>query len=232
MRPELVGSFPTADVELDPPLPEVALIGRSNVGKSSLLNALVGQRIAKVSASPGKTRALNVYLIPMVRGAWGVVRGRRRCEPATPSSPEPTTHHSPRTPLTTHHVPRTAFYFLDLPGYGYARASKQERAGFRRLLNRALLRARVAGVIWLLDVRRDPSPDDRAMQEMLAAPETRVLAAVTKSDKLPRGERLRREREIQAALGLATDQVILTSARTGEGVAELREAIEALVREA
>src|SRR5712692_926587 len=62
--PQYIGSFPRADALLDPPLPEVAFIGRSNVGKSSLLNALVGSRIAKTSGTPGKTRVLNVFLIP------------------------------------------------------------------------------------------------------------------------------------------------------------------------
>src|SRR5438046_8186660 len=61
--PRFIGSFPRADVLLDPLLPEVAFVGRSNVGKSSLLNALVGRRIAKTSGTPGKTRALNVFLI-------------------------------------------------------------------------------------------------------------------------------------------------------------------------
>src|SRR5437773_11606026 len=61
--PKYIGSFPRADAQLDPPLPEVAFLGRSNVGKSSLLNALVGRRIAKTSATPGKTRALNVVLV-------------------------------------------------------------------------------------------------------------------------------------------------------------------------
>src|SRR5438067_12922224 len=70
--PRYIGSFPRADAPLDPPLPEVAFIGRSNVGKSSLLNALVGRRIAKTSGTPGKTRALNVFLIPGSR-EWGVV---------------------------------------------------------------------------------------------------------------------------------------------------------------
>jgi len=203
LEPRFVGSFPRADIALDPPLPELALIGRSNVGKSSLLNALAGRRIAHVSRTPGKTRMLNVYEIP----AGGPVGAQHAA------------------PLRT-----GAYYLLDLPGYGYAKAGKTERAGFAQLLRHILDRGRLAGVVWLLDVRRDPSDDDRAMQDRLAAHGTRVLAAITKRDKLPGGQGLRREQAIRAALGLEPEQLVATSARTGEGVAELQEAIGALVR--
>src|SRR5256885_3223891 len=192
--PQYVGSFPRADAPLDPPLPEVAFLGRSNVGKSSLLNALVGRRIAKTSATPGKTTALTVFHVETK--AW---------------------------------APH-AFYFLDLPGYGYARASHGRRTGFRRLVARTLDREGLVGAVWLLDLRHDPSVDDRTMQDALAAAGTRVLAALTKSDKLPRGQRLRRADAVRELLGLDADQAIVTSARTGEGVAELREAISELVR--
>jgi len=180
------GSFPRADVSLDPPLPEVAFVGRANAGKSSLLNALVGRRIAKTSGTPGKTRSLNVFQM----------------------------EHA---------------FFLDLPGYGYSRAGKADRIAFRRLVRHALHRARLAGVVWLLDIRHEPSADDLTMQDLLAEGETRALAALTKGDKLPRGERRSREQELRRTLGLPEDQVIVTSARTGEGIPELREAIAGLI---
>jgi GTP-binding protein len=180
------GSFPRADVSLDPPLPEVAFVGRANAGKSSLLNALVGRRIAKTSGTPGKTRALNVFQVEQT-------------------------------------------FFLDLPGYGYSRAGKADRIAFRRLVRHALNRARLAGVVWLLDIRHEPSADDRTMQDLLAEGETRALAALTKGDKLARREREKREQELRATLGLPEDQVIVTSAKTGEGIPELREAIAELI---
>src|SRR3989442_1172738 len=90
-------------------------------------------------------------------------------------------------------------------------------------------RARLAGVVWPPDIRRAPSEDAGAMQALFAARQTRVLAALTKSDKLPQGERRRRERALAAALRLDADQAVVTSARTGEGVAELRDAIGALI---
>lgn len=187
LRPSYIGSFPRADAPLDPPLPEVAFVGRSNVGKSSLLNALVGRRIAKTSGTPGKTRALNVFLID------------------------------------------ASHYFLDLPGYGYARAGKAQRAAFRGLVKHALRRELLRGVVWLLDIRHPLSADDQAMQDALAAEEMQVLAALTKGDKLSSGKRSTRERELREELGLPEDQVIVTSAKTGDGIADLKEAIAGLI---
>lgn len=189
---------------LAPPLVEVALVGRSNVGKSSLLNAFAGRQIARVSATPGKTQALNVYRL----GPGSGLAGSTRPSGAAGAAP---------------------YYVLDLPGYGYARAAKTERAGFRRLIADALERPLLAGVVWLLDIRREPSPEDQAMQALFAARATRVLAALTKSDKLARSARLTRARALRGALALDPDQVIVTSARAAEGIAELREAIQGLV---
>jgi GTP-binding protein len=166
------------------------------VGKSSLINALVGRKIARISGTPGKTRALNVYLIPE-SGRWSVAEH--------------------------------AFYLLDLPGYGYARASKTERAAFAGLLRHVITRPRLTGIIWLLDIRHDSSAGDRDMQDLLAGAGTRVLAAATKSDKLSRTRRVEHALALRQTLGLDEDQLVVTSAQTKEGLDELREAVAALV---
>ena len=168
----------------------------------------MGRRIAKTSRTPGKTIALTVFLV----GAQSTEQSSSSQRGALLRAP-------------------CSVYFLDLPGYGYARASRGRRTGFRRLVARTLDRERLAGAVWLLDLRHDPSADDRTMQDALAAAGTRVLAALTKSDKLPRGQRQRRADAVRELLGLDADQVIVTSARTGEGVMELREAIGNLVRD-
>ena len=122
------------------------------------------------------------------------------------------------------------YYLLDLPGYGYSRASRADRAAFRGLITHVVNRPLLAGVLWLLDIRREPSDDDRAMQELFAARETPVLAALTKSDTVVRTARARRARALRETLGLEDDQMIVTSAREKEGIAELREAIGELIR--
>lgn len=115
---------------------------------------------------------------------------------------------------------------MDLPGYGYARAGKKERAGFRSLIELYLeKRVPLAGVVWLLDSRRDPSPDDFAIEDILAARNIPVLAVLTKVDKLSKRERAEREKAIQLALGLESDQLQTTSSSSGEGIAELAESI-------
>jgi len=121
-------------------------------------------------------------------------------------------------------------YLVDLPGYGYARTSKAERRRWRARLEQYLrARSALSGVVWLLDIRRDPSPDDLQIRELIAATARPLLAALTKCDKLARAKRAERVRELTAGLALAHDQVICTSARTGEGVAELAGAVEHLI---
>ena len=136
---EFVGSFPDATHRLAPRLPEIALLGRSNVGKSSLINALFGRPLAKTSNTPGRTALINVFRLP-------------------------------------------SMYLLDLPGYGFARVSHAERERYRRLVKGLIeKRTTLAGVLWLLDIRHDPSPDDRAYAGILADRSLPVLVAVTGS---------------------------------------------------
>lgn len=177
---DFVGSFPDPAVRLSPILPEIAFVGRSNVGKSSLLNALTGRAgLARVSGTPGKTAHINVFRLP-------------------------------------------EFYLVDLPGYGFARASKSVRAGYRKLVEGYLRRREMlAGVVWLLDVRHLPSKDDVMMQELLIESGTSVLAVFTKADKLKRQAQATQSRAIARALGLDESQTQLVSSETGQGIADL-----------
>jgi len=184
-----LGSFADPHQALDPVLPEIAFVGRSNVGKSSLLNALVGRKhLARVSGTPGKTQLMNVFRLP-------------------------------------------GLYLVDLPGYGYARASHDARSGFRRLVE-AYLRERVTlvGVVWLLDVRHSPSAEDRAMQELLIDAERPILAVLTKIDKFAPRRRREAILERSADLGLPVSDVLPVSNETGEGIAELGESLLAVAR--
>lgn len=181
---EFVGSWPDARTPLDPPLPEIAFVGRSNVGKSSLLNALTGRKgLARVSATPGKTRLMNVFRLP-------------------------------------------TFYLVDLPGYGYAKASHTERTTFQALLNTYLgARERLAGVVWLLDIRHPPSEDDRRVHAVLVRSERPTLVVLTKGDKLTRSQRLAATAERARELGVGQEELLVTSSASGEGIADLGESV-------
>jgi GTP-binding protein len=170
-------------------LPEVAFSGRSNVGKSSLINALTRRKkLARVSHTPGRTREIHFFGI------------------------------------------NDRFTLVDLPGYGYARISKARKAEWRPLIEGYLRTSPVlAGVVQLLDVRHTPSPDDEQMLDFLAELGAPTVVALTKVDKLARGDASRRVAELTASLGLDADQVIPFSAHTGLGRDDLATALEALV---
>lgn len=123
------------------------------------------------------------------------------------------------------------YYFVDLPGYGWARASQAQRRALAGLIRDYVRTRDVTGVIWLLDLRRDPSADDLAMGNLLAEHSARVLLALTKVDQVPRGRRSERVDAILSALGirLTPEQCVLTSARDQEGIVPLETAIERLV---
>jgi len=173
-------------------LPEVAFAGRSNVGKSSLLNTLVRRKsFARVSRTPGRTREINFFRI------------------------------------------NNTFVLVDLPGYGYARISKEKKAGWRPTIESYLRRTtQLRGIVLLLDIRREPSEDDRAMLDFLAELGVPTIVALTKADKLNKAGARERTTEISRSLALEADQVIQFSAQSGEGRLELLQAIMQLVEKA
>jgi GTP-binding protein len=173
----------------DPTLPEIAFAGRSNVGKSSLLNTLIRRRkFARVSNTPGRTREVNFFKV------------------------------------------NDAFVFVDLPGYGYAKISKERRAEWRPLIESYLKTSpQLRGIVQLLDVRHDPTNDDRQMLDFLGELGVPTIVVLTKIDKLTASERAKRVPALSSGLGLDTDQVVPFSAVTGEGRDELAEAIDTLL---
>src|SRR5688500_4070678 len=190
---EFIGGMATADVWRPPlDLPEVAFAGRSNVGKSSLLNRLVRRKaFARVSRTPGRTREINFFKV------------------------------------------NDTFILADLPGYGYAKVSKEKKADWRPLIDGYLRRTpTLAGVVQLLDIRREPNEDDVSMLDFLAEIEVPTVIVLTKIDKLARHAALERADEIVKALELSRDQTIPFSAISGEGRTELAEALVSLVEAA
>lgn len=183
-------------------LPEIALVGRSNVGKSSLINALLGQRLARTSNTPGRTQTLNWYRI------W----------PAGPQA--------------------AACYFVDMPGYGFAKVSQAMRKEWQRLIEGYLTeRSVLRGVIQVIDLRHPPTEDDQLMGEWLRHQGRQRLCAATKADKLKRSELAENTRIAATTLGVhplapgaplpATDGLLPFSAEAGLG----REALWGWVRE-
>jgi len=172
-------------------LPEVAFAGRSNVGKSSLLNKLVRRKaFARVSGTPGRTREINFFKV------------------------------------------NDQFVLADLPGYGYARIAKERKAEWRPLIEDYLSHSpALRGVVQLLDVRHDPTEDDRQMLDFLAELEMPTVVVLTKIDKLKPSAAQARVQEIGESLRLDADQMIPFSAVTGAGRAELAEALVSLVAE-
>ncbi|HEY8166537.1 MAG TPA: ribosome biogenesis GTP-binding protein YihA/YsxC [Gemmatimonadaceae bacterium] len=166
-------------------LPEIAFSGRSNVGKSSLLNRLIRRRaFARVSRTPGRTREINFFRV------------------------------------------NGEFVLADLPGYGYARISKERKAEWRPLIEGYLRNTpKLAGVVQLLDIRHDPNEDDRSLLDFLAELELPTIVVLTKSDKLSRAQAEARVSKLTTQLGLDPDQMIRFSATTGEGRGELASAI-------
>jgi GTP-binding protein len=176
--------------------PEVAFVGRSNVGKSSLLNALIGTKpgrkgLAKTSSTPGRTQTINYFLIN--DGLW----------------------------------------FVDLPGYGYAKTSKEKRQAWARTVEHYFQQSLPAAtVVLLIDAKVGGTPLDAAAWEYLAASGSTPLVVATKADQVSRGRRHQARALLRQRVGLPADVPLLeVSATTGEGVGELRNEIGARLQE-
>ena len=189
-KAEFVSSF--VDIQSLPVdnLPEIAMVGRSNVGKSSLINKVVNRKnLAKSSSTPGKTRTINYYIL------------------------------------------NSAWYMVDLPGYGFARVSKGEREKWGKMIEKYLSsREQLRGVIQLLDIRHPPTENDIAMKQWLEHYEIPILMVATKIDKVSRNEKHKNLAVIKKTLNLPPDQnPIAFSAESGEGLTEVKEALEEIL---
>lgn len=183
-------AYTLADLPRDG-LPEIAFLGRSNVGKSSLINRLLGRkRLAYTSSTPGKTRALYFYRV------------------------------------------NDAFYFVDLPGYGYARAGKKEQQAWAALIERYLeKRDPLCGAVHIVDCRHRPSEEDLLMARWLRFHRLATITVASKADKLSRGAQAQQLPAIRARLELEkTEELIPFSARTGAGRERLWGALSVLLK--
>jgi len=169
------GQFP-ADAR-----PQIAFAGRSNVGKSSIINALLNRKsLVKTSSTPGKTQLINFFII------------------------------------------NKQFYFVDLPGYGYAAAPRSVVDAWAPMIESYLKDSpEVRAVVVLLDSRREPDERDQRLVEWLQHYGIPAIYALTKADKLKRHEADRARQEIAAKLGIE-GPLLLTSATKGTGISELR----------
>ncbi|HFI0255541.1 TPA: ribosome biogenesis GTP-binding protein YihA/YsxC [Streptococcus suis] len=159
-------------------MPEIALAGRSNVGKSSFINTLLGRKnLARTSSKPGKTQQLNFYNID------------------------------------------DKLRFVDVPGYGYAKVSKAERAKWGKMIEEYLTsRDNLRAVVSLVDMRHDPSADDVQMYEFLKYYEIPVIIVATKADKIPRGKWNKHEAAIKRKLDFdPSDKFVIFSSETRHG---------------
>ena len=151
-------------------LPEIALAGRSNVGKSSLINKFINRKnLARTSSKPGKTQTLNYYRIN-----------------------------------------NDLFYFVDLPGYGFAQVSQSIKEKWSRFIDDYLTkRETLTGVIQLVDLRHPPSKDDIAMYDWLMHMHHDVLVVATKCDKISKGQWQKHVKQVREGLKADKSQQIL-----------------------
>lgn len=169
VRPE---QYPETD------LPEFALAGRSNVGKSSFINKMLNRKgLARISSKPGKTQTLNFYLINEI------------------------------------------LHFVDVPGYGYAKVSKSERAAWGKMIETYFTsREQLRAAVLIVDLRHPPTQDDAMMYDFLKHYGIPCIVIATKADKIPKGKWQKHLKVTKETLDLdENDQIVLFSSETGEG---------------
>ena len=172
--------------------PEIAFVGRSNVGKSAMVNALSGRRkLVRVSNTPGRTRTLNFFDVELVRGDA-----------------------------------RRTVRFVDLPGYGFAKVQKTQRATWERMVGSYLEdRPQLRGVVAIVDAEVGPTPDDVHTLGYLRHTGRPTLVVATKLDRVAKARRRPRLRSIAELLGVDVDWVLGFSATEKLGVTEVLEAV-------
>ncbi|WP_409270835.1 ribosome biogenesis GTP-binding protein YihA/YsxC [Neobacillus sp. SCS-31] len=175
---EIVISAVKPDQYPDSALPEFALAGRSNVGKSSFINKMLNRRsLARTSSKPGKTQTLNFYLI------------------------------------------NEELFFVDVPGYGYAKVSKKEREAWGKMIETYITtREQLKAVVLITDLRHPPTSDDRMMYDFLKHHGIPCIIIATKADKIPRGKWQKHLKVTKETLEVEKDDpIVLFSSETGEG---------------
>lgn len=168
---------------------EIAIVGKSNVGKSSLINHLCGnKKLAKTSQTPGKTRLINFFLL------------------------------------------NRGFYLVDLPGYGFARASKTEQAGWGSLMEQYLSSGRVQHLFLLIDIRHAPTAEDRQMFEWVLYYGLPFTLIATKADKIAKSKRRQAANQAAKLLG-APPAAIPYSSESGDGKEAVLERIGQILQD-
>lgn len=174
----------------DNQMPEIAFAGKSNVGKSSLINALMNRKsYARTSAQPGKTQTINFYNI------------------------------------------NDCMFLVDLPGYGYANVSTTVKAKWGKMIENYLKKSnQLKQVFLLIDIRHNPSENDRMMYEWIVSNGYRPVIVATKLDKIKRSQVGKQVKAVRTGLGLKEDDILIPfSAQTKQGLSELWKLIDSYV---
>jgi len=173
-------------------LPEVAFAGKSNVGKSSLINSLMRRKsYARISSQPGKTQTINFYNI------------------------------------------NDAMYLVDLPGYGYAKVSESVKIKWGKMIEKYLRTSKqLKQVFLLIDIRHDPSANDKMMYDWIVSNGFRPVIVATKLDKLKRSQVQKHVKALRTGLGLQKDDILIPfSSETKQGLDKLWELVDSYVLE-